>query len=184
MLGLGILAAICVLCCGAAVLGTVLLGKFGSDATKSLTSPQAGKAIAAKIADYDLPAGYKESGGLDMVYQMVVITSSSSRMSIILMQFPSGVSATEEEMERQMQSSLNQQQNNYTWTQVEERKVTIKGKEVTINVQEGTSTSSYYTMRREIGVFQGKQGLVMLMAMGDASDWDGASLDQFLASIR
>jgi hypothetical protein len=64
------------------------------------------------------------------------------------------------------------------------QKATIRGQSVTLTISEGASGSSEATMRQVTGVFNGKDGIVMLMAMGDVDRWDQTMLDQFLASIR
>ncbi len=178
---LGIIAFFVIGCCVIAVLGGIALTRMAGSAVT--TDRARAVAIGHEIADYDLPTGYSEAMGMDILYKAVFIDSNFSGMTITMMQFPTP-GTSREEMELQLRNSFAQQSNTVEWERVGERTVTIKGKSVTLTIDEGLASSRGNTMRREIGVFDGKGGLVMLMVMGDKKYWDATGLDEFLSSIR
>ncbi len=159
---------------------------FTDDPAKSAT-------LGHEIVDYTLPDGYRELGGMNaLVFKMVFIgtaSNTSDSMFIVLMQIPSGTNMDQAEMQRQMTQAMQQQgqgramQTHVVGTQT----ATIKGQPVTLTVSEGTVTEGNdagATFRQVIGVFPGKDGTAMLMAMGKKDTWDQATLDGFLASIK
>lgn len=183
---LAVVIGLCVVSVG------VLVGALGLAANKLkdnvTTDPVKAKAMAQTFINYEAPDGYSEQMGMDMlVYKFVALTAkSSSQPMIILANFQTGASSTSpEEMSKQIQKSM-EQQNNQKGTNmklVETRKVTINGTETTLTVSEGESTSSSGTLRQWITTFPGKTGTVLLMIQGSTDSWDDDVLNQFLASL-
>ena len=105
-------------------------------------------------------------------------------MILALMQISAGSNLSQEEMERQVRQAM-AQQGRRSDVQVQvvcTQRVTIKGQPVTLTVSEGSRGGADY--RQATGVFPGKGGLAMLMAMGAKDSWNEAILVQFLASIK
>ncbi len=155
--------------------------------------PAKAATLGHEIVGYSLPDGYRELGGMNaLVFKMVFIGSASNTsdsMFIMLMQIPTGANMDQGEMERQMTQAMQQQgqgrnmQTHVVGTQT----ATIKGQPVTLTISEGevTGGSEAGTVFRQVfGVFPGKEGTAMLMAMGKKDIWDQATLDGFLASIK
>ena len=149
-------------------------------------NPQDAKRIGAEIAEYTLPAGYTESFGMNMlVYKLVGITPENFNgdgMMFMLMGTNSA-GASQAEMERQMQQAF-QQQYGKAGSRMEvmgQERVNIRGQSVTLTIAENDASPR---LRQAIGTFEGKNGLVIVMAMGAADTWDNALLREFLESIR
>jgi len=186
-----VVAVLLVLCCvgGAAAfwIGGRLIGQAAQQAF--VEDPEQAAKIGHQIADYTLPPGYREVGAMNAIlFKMVFIgpqSRSSDRMVFALMQYPIGSNVDQEEMQRQMRRAFEQQgqRRNMQMQVVGTRQVTIKGQPVTLVISEGSSSEGQ-TMRQVWGMFPGKDGTAMLMAMGDQDGWDQAALDKFLASIK
>jgi hypothetical protein len=187
-IALVVIGGVLVLCCIGGVIAFLIAGRavgqaFTTDQTKAAQ-------IGHEIADYTLPSGYQEQGGMNMAgIKMVVIaeprtSQSGDRLALTLMQFPAGLNLSQEDMERQMSQTLAQQgqRSNEPMQVVGTQKVTIKGQPVTLTLSEGNGSAGVH--RQATGVFPGKGGLAMLMAFGSKADWDQAAFDQFLASIK
>ena len=177
----GALAVICLGLCGVSVL---LLPRV----TENIVSqkPADAKRVGAEIADYTLPPGYTEVMGMNMlVYKMVAIAPEQNRgdgMIFMLMGTNAG-GANQAEMERQMQQSFQQQfgRSGSQMQVVGQESVTIRGKPVTLTIAENDAAPK---LRQAVGTFEGKNGLVIVMVMGAANDWDNNLMREFLGSIQ
>lgn len=182
-IALGIGGALVILCLGVCALGVILLPRFTQNAiARDATSA---KRIAANIADYTLPPGYAEAAGMDfLIYQMVIIAPSGGSgqgMSFILMGTRAGA-ANQEEMQRQMQQSFQQQfgRAGSSMQVVGQKHVTIRGQDVVMTIAENDASH----LRQAIGAFNGKNGTVMVMVMGDSPGWNDEVMQSFLESIQ
>jgi hypothetical protein len=171
-------------CCIIGVVGGYLA--FNQVGQSFSTDQSKAAEVGHKIVDYDLPSGYQETASLDLFYQMVVITNHNdpTEAMIMLMQFPTGM-ASQEQMEQQMEQSATQQTNrNLECKFVEDNTTTIRGQETTLHIYDCTDKDQGTQVRQVIGVFPGKNGEVILMAMGNVDTWDSGPLNEFLGSIR
>lgn len=178
--------AVFILCCGGAI-GTYFIGRALFQQAVA-TTPEEAARIGRQIADYDLPAGYREQVGMNMVtIKMVMIAPEVSQpgLFISLMQFQAGTTTDVETMRAQMEQALTQQTGTQS-TQMEvvgSEEVTIKGETVTLTIREG-KTENGDTLRQVTGIFPGKDGPAMLMLVGSADKWDEEAADSFITSIR
>ena len=179
-----IVGALVVMCLGICATGYFLLPRLTNNIVSQ--NPQDAKRIGAEIAEYTLPAGYTESFGMNMlVYKLVGITPENFNgdgMMFMLMGTNSA-GASQAEMERQMQQAF-QQQYGKAGSRMEvmgQERVNIRGQSVTLTIAENDASPR---LRQAIGTFEGKNGLVIVMAMGAADTWDNALLREFLESIR
>jgi len=198
LVAIGIVGVLC-LCAG--VVSALVFGVGISQLTHSIKTDSASVAATGqRIADFDIPAGYKETVGMSFLsYDMVMIvpdtydsgdssnnpdTSSYSGMTIMLMQFNSGLTDPAQ-MQQQMQRTFEQQggQRGMNMTVAKTYETTIRGQKATVTVYE-SDTNQGYTLRQLITIFQGKHGTVMLMMQGSTETWDQSLADQFIASIR
>jgi len=145
-------------------------------------------AVSDKIAQYDMPPGYKAQMSMSLfVYDMVMIGPSqtgSGNMMIMLMQFNSGADLDQAQMEEQMRQAFQQQggQPGMQMKVVETREETIRGEQVTVTISEGGSQG--VTIRQWVTVFKGNSGPTVLMIQGSTSDWDDELILNFIHSIR
>lgn len=175
------------LCCvaglGVTLLGTRLVGRA------LITNPDRVAAVGQDIASYDVPAGYEEMFATNLAgIKMVAIGPTdpgADNMVIMLMQFSTGMEISQEEMERQMQQTLARQigLGGADMKVVGQEEATIKGESVALTVREGAAKGGE-RLRQVTGLFQGKGGVAMLMAMGEVAAWDQLMLDQFIDSIQ
>jgi hypothetical protein len=182
-----VIGIVLVLCCIGGVATYFITTRAVSQAFTA-DSTQAAQ-IGHEIVDYTLPPGYHEQGAMNaLVFKMVFISPQSDAtdaMILALMQFPAGSNASQDEMEQQMRQALAQQgqKSNIQMRVVGTQKATIKGQPVALTISEGT-TSEGQTLRQMMGIFPGKGGTAMLMAMSRKEAWDQEALDGFLASVK
>lgn len=182
--GLALLLCIC--------LGSMTL-YFGMQAGQALqqavvTNPEEVVAIANKIAEYELPPGYKEQFGMSLFgFDLVVLAPSAlgNEELIMLMQFPASAGLSQAEMEAQMRQNTQQQFGNrdIEFETVDQITTSIRDAEVTLTISEGTGEDGA-TIRQVMGVFPGKGGPTLLMIQGHVTNWDQARVDSFIESIR
>ena len=181
---IGTLAVICIGICG---IGYFLLPRLAQNIVSQ--KPEDAHRVGAEIAAYTLPNGYHELMGMNLlVYKMVVIAPERDQqlrngMAFMLMG-TSFAGANQAEMERQMQQSFQQQygRSGSTMKYVGTETVTIRGKDVTLTIAESEGNTS--RLRQAIGTFDGKNGMVIVMVMGDPDEWDDALMREFLGSIQ
>ncbi len=183
-----ILGTLTVICLGLCGIGYFLLPRLAQNVVSQ--KPEDAKRVGAEIADYTLPEGYQEFMGMNfLVYKMVMIAPARddgqirNGMAFMLlgMDFTGGNQA---DMERQMQQSFQQQygRSGSTMKYVGTETATIRDKHVTLTIAESEGGSA--TLRQAIGTFEGKNGLVMVMVMGDVDEWDDSLMREFLGSIK
>ncbi len=187
---LGGAALFCLCAVGVAVF---LFARVGQQVQKGMkTDPASAAQAAHAIADYELPPGYQEKVAMDLfIYTMVMIGPESTGSStyadepiIMLAQFKAGA-ADQQQMEEQIRRSFEQQsgQNGVTTKVVETKKMTIRGTEVEVITYEGTGQNET-AIREQITTFPGKNGIAMLMIVGDPQHWDKEAIDKFIESIH
>jgi hypothetical protein len=184
---IAILLLICCCMAGLAFAGLSYMGKTIGSSVENAGDPARVAEIREAVADYDIPAGYQELAFdiFFMKYIMLMPEFSYDDPMIMLMQIPDNMTSAEE-MQRQMERSMAQQSGrggNVNMEVVEQKTITIRGQQVPATISEG-QTESGVTMRQMTTVFKGKNGLAVLMIMGEKSSWDQQAIDQFIASIR
>ncbi len=180
-----IVGALVVICLGVCGIGWFMLNRVSQQFLSP--DPQAAKRVASEIVDYTLPDGYSELMGVDfLVYKMAVIAPTqraSDGMVFMLMQTGAG-GMDQAEMERQMQQAFQQQFNRSGGTThvVGQERVNIRGRETTLTIAENDTSPP---MRQAVGTFEGKNGgMVVLMVMANADDWNDELMREFLGSFR
>jgi hypothetical protein len=175
------------LCCvgglGVTLLGTRLAGRA------FITAPQRVHLVGSQIADYTVPSGYEEMFAMNLMGIKLVaigpVAPTDHFMTLMLMQFPSGLELSREEMERQVQQALSRQigLGSADMKAVGHQETTIRGETVDLTIREGTSGSGDQ-LRQITGLFQGDGGPAMVIVTGDEVAWDQAIVDRFIASIK
>ncbi|MCA9963326.1 MAG: hypothetical protein KC423_03755 [Anaerolineales bacterium] len=184
---LGVLLATC---CIITVAFMVIIPMFVTRvASDSVVEGDAAADVGQEIVDYELPSGYKEEGGVQILGMRMVfiVPEGGSGQMMALMQFPSGIPINDEDMRQQMQDAIGQQagrQGNVAFAVVATEQAVINGKPAVLTTLEGTDENGQ-TMRQIFGIFEAKNGSgAMVMVMGDEAGWDETAVNQFLASIR
>lgn len=179
-----VVGALTVICLGVCGIGIVLLPRLTGNIVSQ--KPADAKRVGADIADYTLPAGYTEVMGMNMlVYKMVAIAPEGETHDgmIFMLMGTNASGASQAEMERQMQQSFQQQfgRSGSQMQVVGQESITIRNQQVTMTIAENDAAPK---LRQAIGTFEGKNGLVIVMVMGAAANWDDALMREFLGSIR
>jgi hypothetical protein len=194
---LGVLGGL-VACCACAALaffvGLPLVGGLLAERMIE-TDPAAAAATAHEVADYELPAGYRELAVSDFFVGKFVIIgddtagslSSSRRPVIMLMQISvSGSQMDPEQFRLQMQRSMNQtwQEENIRFDLAGQETVTLRGQETILYYYEGESDAGVQYSQIVSEPFEGKTGTALLFITGPTASWDQAEIDAFIESIR
>jgi hypothetical protein len=184
---LGVLGTIVLLGVCACVLMLFALREAGEVVSESVKiDPTEAVALAADIADFELPPGY-ELGAMDFFgfYKAVIASSESSDKPVIaLVQMPSEAEIEQEEFKQAVERQLAREgYEQLTWEPVDEITSQIRGEEVNFIVYQGSDESGG-SFRRIYSGFPGKDGLVFLMIMGPTDGWDQAEVEAFIRSIR
>ncbi len=178
----GTLFVICALLCVALVfVAPMVMQNF----TTNAQNPEQIRQTAAKIADYTLPAGYKEEFAMDLfAMQMVMFSPTNKARPMIMLMQSADRRANADDMQQQLQEQFQRQSGlqGTTYRSVGTRQVTIKGQPVTLNVAENESRT--VVLQQATGVFNGKNGLAILMVIGSKQGWDWTPVEQFTRSIR
>jgi hypothetical protein len=185
---LGIIGGLAILCICVSVVAYFALRKAGQAIEQAVVEDPAKVAqVAQDIVDYNLPPGYGEKFAMSLLgFDMVAFgPANSTDQMIMLMQFPKNAGLNQAQMEQQLKESLRQQtgQQNVQTQVVDQVEATIRDQAVTLTISEGTGSDGT-VLRQMSGVFQGKNGVVMLMIMGDKQRWDQGAVNAFLASLR
>ena len=180
----GVGAALLLVCvCGA----IITFNTLGVTIGRLVQSDPAQVAVAAnRIADFQLPSGYKSEVAIDFGgYLFVSYTPGDGHSHIMLVQAPASAKVDQATLERYIeQAAQTRGYDRYTRTQVVgQQQVTVRGQTITLVLSEGTNSSGQ-PYRTLTGVFQGKGGPALLSVEAPLSQWNQAEVDAFLASIR
>jgi len=142
--------------------------------------------MANEIAIFTLPDGYSSPYGVHIGEITFIGFSSPSRNThLLLAQFPNGTVVDVEEMLKQVNRySKNPDSSWYAETTlIEEKPVSIRGQETTLNISEGTSSDGV-RYRSAVANFPGKHGPALVMIAGPIDEWDIVMVEEFIASIQ
>ena len=188
-----VVVVLLLLCCCVGVGGIIalraggsLLGQVVSQGMSVTEKPEEVTQIARHMVDYNLPPGYQAEFGMNLFgFDMAAFGPADHSTTIMLMQFPAGLELNQADMERQMQQALQRQigQQELNLTVVDQITTTIRDQSVSLTVQEGTAGDGQ-PIRQISGIFQGKQGVVMLLVVGNQDTWNQQAIDTFIASLR
>lgn len=180
------IAAVGALCLCAGIAGFLVLRELGTRVTQSFkTDPTEVAKVSGKIAQFDLPAGYKPGVAMSLLnYDTVILAPSSGQTDemIMLMQM-NGVAAPDP---AQMQRTLEQQsgQSGNNMKVVSAYVTAIRGQQTTVTVSESDGGSQGYVIRQLMAIFKGNNGAAILLIQGNKNTWNQKLADQFIASIR
>ncbi len=189
-LGLGC-GVMLLLCCG---VGGLMTWQFGKG-FKPVTDPAAIAELSRGIADVEIPEGFQPATGFsfaipftDQSMTMVVYQGSNHQGGVFLTEFSAGFgSASQEDLKRQMEQSLNQQGQGTKHLEVLETRsieVIIRDEPATFNIQKAKDPGTDQEYVQVIGVFKGKKGTAMLMAQLPAEQYTEDDAEKLVHSIK
>ena len=178
-------------------LGTCLVGWLGLNYGSKLMAveePAKVSAMADEVLDFTLPSGYSPQMAMNLVVMKMMIftkgtsadTSFQSGPMIMIASIATGSSGNTESFRTQMQTSMGQaaSRNGMTITLVDTGSISVHGQTVILYVFEGTDEQGGRIREVVSDIFQGKNGSVMIMIMGDPNHWNQVELNRFLESIK
>ncbi len=177
---IGILCLMVVSCAGVAVLAAGSIGALGSIAVRTLDSdPARVNAAAARIADFELPDGWRPDSTAEIVGHLIVSYATGDGHShLYLVQGPRNVVLDQPAVDLIMlMLGANRGQPAGT------AQATIRGLSVPLAVGQGVNHDGepFQTLT---GVFTGKGGPVFVSIEMPLSTWNQPAVDGFIASIR
>lgn len=183
---IAIVAGIFLVCIFACVGGR--LGLKALENAMFISDPQQAKSIASNMIDYELPSGYQEEIAMNMgVVKMVMASDIAStdiatdRPFISIISIPSDIDTSEEQIRSQLLSTANQ---GMSMTLVDEQKVIIRKQEVKLLIYKGVDEERTAMKQVVSGIFEGKNGKVMLLILGREANWIQSEIDTFFESIK
>jgi hypothetical protein len=184
---LGLLFGAVLIC---TLIGVIGLTLFGSTVVALLSNVQAqpGEAdrVAENIANFALPEGYSGAVATQFAgFDLVGYDGPDGHSHLYLFQLPPRWHADWAELERQFQSSVEGQGDDYgpDMEVIAQEPVTIRGLATTLVVSEGTNGQGEL-IRSASAAFQGKGGQALLSFSGPAATWDPAMIEAFINSMR
>ncbi len=141
--------------------------------------------IAAKIADFSVPAGFSESFAAHLMgYSMVGYLGDDGYSHIYLFQLEAGERVDQAELEKLMQQADPKAVPDHTdYTVVGTRPATIMGQDVELMVIDGTNHDGD-AYRQVSGSFEARGGHAAVVFERPMSSWNDSELNTFLASIH
>ncbi len=138
---------------------------------------------AEKIADFDLPVGFKPEFAAEVHGYIAVSYKGPSRPSHLYL-----IQSEDETDGEDLQNMLAQVapgSSDYQtrMTVIENRLITVKGQEVTVVISEGLN-SDQAVYREAMVIFQGKGGPALLVFSDSAERWSQETVDALLGSIQ
>ncbi len=183
----GIAAALLFVCVCGAVAALGVLGSFGAAIGRAVESdPAQVQTAASRIADFEVPPGYKSEASIDLGgYLFVSYSPGDGHSHIMFVQAPAAANLDQAALEQYAQQAASSRgYNRHTRSQViGQQKATIRGQSVTLVVQEGTNSDGE-PYRSLTGIFRGKGGPALLSVEAPISGWNQAEVEAFLASIH
>jgi hypothetical protein len=149
-----------------------------------VTDPEKLAELGHSITDYQLPPGYQEAFGVQVLGFKLVAFVRDEDQHLMLMQFPAAAGLSQVEMEQELREASQHETGELRDLRVVGRQeTTIKGEKVVLVVSEGTDPQGQ-AYRMVSGIFPGRGGPTLLWMAGPVADWDQTALDGFIASIR
>ena len=138
----------------------------------------------------ELENGFRvyHSGDTTVFGDMTLIryTTQDEMSYIMLAQFPEGTSINLEEMLRLMEEGTGDPNNVWYSTDtkiIEQKPVTVRGQETTLNISDGTSLQEL-SYRYATARFEGRGGPALVMVASPVDEWDLGMVDGFISSIQ
>jgi hypothetical protein len=189
LLGIGALLLVCA-CTSATILATGLwsFDRITNWAVENVSeSPDVAVRAGSEIAEFDIPDGFGSPYSIHFgEVTMVGYQSQNEKNHILLAQFPEGTSIRVEELLEDIREFSSDPQGVWYTTEmtvIEQKTVTIRGEETTLDISEGTSSDGI-AYRLATAGFAGRGGPSLVLIAGPLDEWDIEMVEAFIASIR
>jgi hypothetical protein len=166
---------------GATLLAVRLLGP---EARGSATQPARVAQVAASMADFDLPEGYRPHYAVTVAgFRLAVYHNGDDRSHLMVAQAPGWLARNRSMAERYLVKAARGESSDASTRTVDELSVTVRGEATTVVISEGLNHADD-PFRQATAVFQGREGVCLAYIEEPLSRWDEARALAFLASIR
>ena len=189
LLAIGSLLLVCG-CISAVILATGVwtFGRVVNWTEQSVSeSPEVAVSVGSEIADFEIPEGFGSPYSVHFGdVTMVGYQSENGKSHILLAQFPQGTSINVDEMLREISEYSDDPHSIWYGTEttlIEQKTVTIRGEETTLNISEGTSSEGS-TYRSATATFEGQGGPALVLVAAPVDEWDAEMVDSFIESIQ
>ncbi len=140
--------------------------------------------LAAEIADFDLPVGYKpEYGGNWQGATLVTYHVGNGPRHMMFLQAEEGSDLAEMSTEAALAEVSSNESYYSGLEEVEVREVVIRGETTSMIVSEGRNGEGL-AYRQVTAPFTGHSGPALVSLTGSIDEWDWAEVEAFLGSIR
>ncbi len=183
LIGFSVIAMICICVMGVTYFSFRRMGEKME--TIANGDPATVAKVQKRIANFDVPEGYKPVGMSFLGYDMInlIPEHSSSSATITMIQY-NGLISDQAQMEQQLHQMAEQQSGmpGGSSTVVETYEETIRGETVEVTVTE--TSFEGVTIRQWMTLFEGNKGPTLLMIQDTVGSWDDQFVDDFIASIE
>jgi hypothetical protein len=170
------------------VLVFVIAPRALANIKNDMTDPVAQHKLAASIANFDVPPGYKQSLGMNMfMIKMVTLepVNKTHRHFTIILEGIDMPTASSDEMQANIDRSLGQSASTSRCQTPEagaDEIIKAKTRSITLHVKNCTDPGN--TTETAMATFPGTSKVVMVVATGNKADFDLVAVRQLLASVR
>lgn len=182
---LGTLAAIFALGILAAGALVASLPKLGNAFVSSVTDSANTRRIGAQIADYRLPPGYRELMALDLLGNRFLTIGPAQKHGTIIMLFQTNEAKLDpKDVEGRFTAQFNDRASSSCkeFHAIGKETLPIAGNATAFSIAECERDG--VRRRQEAGIFELRGHPTMLMASGQADQWNAQAIHAFAASLR
>jgi hypothetical protein len=148
--------------------------------------PKYAAQVAHTMIDYDLPPGYQEQSAMQVktYYNLAIIASNDHPSDLIAIQPASDLLMDSEWGESSLERAAQEIGDlRYQTHTVSVQDWVIRNQPSRVRILEGQDEDGI-AIRQALSAFNGKNGNVLVIIVGDIETWDQAMVDQFLSSIH
>jgi len=146
-----------------------------------VTDPQQAASLASRIADFDLPAGYKIKSASPLFTTLTIMIGDDSKTHVIWIVQGKTKGLSPDAYLRNSISIITYR--DVRWDAVDTRTVTILGEATLLTIYTGTKPDNTKYHAWACG-FTGRGGPATMVIIGPEATWDEAAMQTFVASIR
>ena len=146
-----------------------------------MTDPKQAAALASRIADFDLPAGYKIKSANPVLTTLTVMIGDDSNTHEIWIEQGTTKGLSPDTYLRNSISIITYR--DVRWVAVDTRTVTIRSETTSLTVYSGTKpdNTKYHAWAC---AFTGKGGPATVVIIGPEATWDEAAMQAFIDSLH
>ncbi|HSH01128.1 MAG TPA: hypothetical protein VLL52_01330 [Anaerolineae bacterium] len=183
---IGVISTLC--CCLAVIIGVFAQRAFVTLAEQTFTEdPQQAAALGQAIIDYELPPGYQEQLGMNLMGNSIVFIANEANndMIIMLIEVSDLIGNEPNDLDTFIDNAFSEQQGdtNITFSLVSEEPITVNGETTMLRTFEGTDDRGT-SIRQVRATFASNNNVGQFMIMGAINSWPEEDVNQFIKSLE